>query len=79
MNHQSQNGNGRERLLRAGEGAEMLQVSQGWVREQTENPHMRPREQLNLLCVVCCGCSNAMKSEATYLHKEMSNEKDFKL
>ncbi len=32
MNHQAQNGNGRERLLRAGEVAEMLQVSQGWVR-----------------------------------------------
>jgi len=31
MNNQGANGNGRERLLRAGEVAKMLQVSQGWV------------------------------------------------
>ncbi len=33
MNHQSQNGNGRERLLRAREVAEILNCSPGWVRE----------------------------------------------
>ena len=32
MNHQPQNGNSREKLLKAEEVADILQVSPGWVR-----------------------------------------------